>query len=122
MYAIMMLMNNSLAILGAIIVALSGVPYAIDIIRGKTRPNVVSWFTWTLLISIGAFGALAANEIKTAIITFGDVTQVGIILILGLRFGYAKYSRFDGFCQAAALIGIILWVILIAHLLQLALG
>lgn len=115
-------MNNSLAILGAIIVALSGVPYAIDIIRGKTRPNVVSWFTWTLLISIGAFGALAANEIKTAIITFGDVTQVGIILILGLRFGYAKYSRFDGFCQAAALIGIILWVIFDSPLIAIGLG
>lgn len=104
-------MNNMLTLIGAAIVILSGVPYIIDIIRKKTRPNIVSWFTWTLLISIGAFAALAAGETKTAIITFGDAIQVGLVLLLGLRFGYAKYSFFDGVCQVAAIIGLVLWLL-----------
>lgn len=104
-------MNNILAVVGAGLVILSGVPYIIDIVRKKTRPNVVSWFTWTLLITVGAFAALAANETKTAVITFGDAIQVGFILLLGLRFGFAKFSRFDGVCQAGAIAGLILWFI-----------
>ncbi len=104
-------MNDVPALVGASLVVLSGVPYIIDIIRKKTRPNVVSWFTWTLLITIGAFGALAANETKTAIITFGDAAQVGIILLLGLRYGYAKFSKFDGICQVSAILGLVLWFI-----------
>lgn len=115
-------MNTILAFVGAALVVLSGVPYAIDIIRGKSRPNVVSWFTWTLLISVGAFGALAAHETKTAIITFGDVAQVGMILLLGLRFGYAKFSRFDGFCQVAALGGLALWLVFDSPILAIILG
>lgn len=104
-------MNYVLTVIGAGLVVASGIPYIIDIVRKKTRPNVVSWFTWTLLITIGAFAALAANETKTAIITFGDAIQVGIILLLGLRYGYAKFSLFDGVCQAAALIGLALWLV-----------
>jgi hypothetical protein len=107
----MVSMNNALAITGAALVVLSGIPYILDIIKKKTRPNIVSWFTWTLLITIGAFAALDANQAKTAIITFGDATQAGLILLLGLRFGYAKFSLFDGICQISALAGLTLWLI-----------
>lgn len=85
-------MRSDLAVVSAAIVILSGIPYAMDIVRRKTRPNAVSWFTWTLLISIGAFAALGAHETRTAIITFGDAIQVGLIFLLGLKYGYAKFS------------------------------
>lgn len=104
-------MRDYLALVGAILVVLSGIPYIIDIVRRKTRPNIVSWFTWTLLIGIGAVATLAAGEVKTAIITFGDVTQVAIILLLGLRYGYAKLARFDIVCQISALVGLTLWLV-----------
>jgi hypothetical protein len=104
------MMNIPVAI-GAILILVSGIPYIVDIIRGKTRPNIVSWFTWTLLITIGAFAALDAGETATAILTFADAGQVGLILLLGLKYGYAKLSLFDGICQASALIGLGLWLL-----------
>ncbi|HSX35780.1 MAG TPA: hypothetical protein VLH84_02490 [Patescibacteria group bacterium] len=102
-------MHETLAIVGGLIVILSGIPYVIDTIKGKTRPNVVSWLTWTILITIGAFAALAAHETKTAIITSGDAIQAGIILLLGLKYGYAKFSLFDGVCLIGAILGLVLW-------------
>ncbi len=104
-------MNDILTFIGSALIMVSGVPYIIDMIRGKTHPNVVSWFTWTLLITIGAFAALSAGQTRTAILTFADAGQVGIILLLGLKYGYAKFSFFDGVCQVSALIGIALWLI-----------
>lgn len=104
-------MNDALTFAGATLIILSGVPYIIDIVRKKTHPNVVSWFTWTLLITIGAFAALDAGETRTAILTFADAIQVGSILLLGLKYGYAKFSLFDGICQIGALIGLALWLI-----------
>ena len=35
--------------------------------------------------------------------------ETALIVVLGLRFGYVKYTRFDVICQIAAVIGLILW-------------
>jgi hypothetical protein len=104
-------MNDILTVTGALLIVLSGAPYIVDIIKKKTRPNIVSWFTWELLILIGAFAALDAHEIRTAIITFADALQVGLILVLGLKYGYAKLTLFDVICQIGAIAGLVLWLI-----------
>ncbi len=104
-------MRDTLAVAGAVIVVLSCVPYIIDLVKKKTRPNIVSWFTWALLITIGAFAALAAHQTRTAIITFGDAASVCAILLLGFKYGYAKFSLFDGICQVGAVVGLILWLV-----------
>ena len=109
-YAVIV-MRTALAVIGALVVVLSGIPYIIDTVKGKTRPNIVSWFTWTLLIAIGGFAALDAHQLRTAILTFGDAAQAGIILLLGFRYGFAKLSLFDGFCQVGALLGLTLWLV-----------
>lgn len=104
-------MNDALTLLGAALIVGSGIPYIIDVVKKKSKPNIVSWFTWTLLISIGAFAALDAGEVNTAIITFADAAQVALILGLGFVYGYAKFSRFDVICQAGAIVGLILWFV-----------
>jgi hypothetical protein len=102
-------MNNLLTILGAALIVFSGIPYIIDVVKKKSRPNIVSWFTWTLLIGIGGFAALDAHEVNTAIITFADAAQCALILGLGFIYGYAKFGWFDAICQAGAIIGLVLW-------------
>lgn len=104
-------MSDFLTALGALLILASGIPYIIDVIKRKTRPNIVSWFTWTLLITIGGFAALDAGEVPTAILTFADAAQVALILVLGLIYGYAKLSWFDATCQAGAIVGLVLWLV-----------
>ncbi len=85
-------------------------PYIIDTIRGKTKPNIVSWFTWTLLTGIGAFAALSEGAITTAILSGASALSTGLITILGLKRGIKRYTAFDVICQISALLGIILWL------------
>lgn len=85
------------------------VPYLLDIFKGKTKPNIVSWTTWTLLTVIATFAEFTAKEYTTAIFTSSAVLATGLVVGLGLKYGYSKYSVFDFICQIGALIGLILW-------------
>lgn len=96
-------------ILAAVITVGSAVPYARDILKGKTKPNIVSWITWTLLTGIATAAEIAASEYVAAIFTGSAVLETAIIVVLGLRHGYVKYERFDVICQISAVVGIILW-------------
>jgi len=100
-----------LAVVAALIALLSTLPYLIDIVRRKTKPNVVSWFTWTLLTAISGSAALAAGEPKTALLLYGSTICTGLVVVLGLRYGIATFSRFDAFCQIGAVLGLVAWLV-----------
>jgi hypothetical protein len=104
-------MRELLAIIGAVIAALGTVPYLIDIIRGKTKPNIVTWLTWTMLTAISGAAALAAGEPKTAAFLFGNSLCTGAVVVLGLKYGTAKFSRFDIVCQVSAVLGLVFWLV-----------
>lgn len=102
-------MKTAFLILATVVTVGSVLPYARDILKGTTKPNIVSWITWTLLTGIATAAEIAAHEYITAIFTSAAVLETAIIVILGLRHGYVKYTSFDVVCQVAAIIGIILW-------------
>ena len=87
----------------------SVIPYLRDILRGTTKPNIVSWITWTILTAIATVAEIAAHEYTTAIFTSSAVVETSLVVILGLKYGYAKYSKFDVICQVGALSGFVLW-------------
>lgn len=98
-------------IIGAASVIVIGgmVPYILDTLKGKTRPNVVSWFTWTLLTSIGATAAWSEGAYVTAIYSAASAVSTLTVVLLGLRHGIKHYTIFDITCQVVAIVGIILW-------------
>lgn len=104
-------MKEILAITASVIIVFSVAPYIIDIIRGKSRPNIVSWFTWSLLTSIAMAAAFADHEPRTALLLLGETTGTLLVAVSGLKYGYAKLSLFDGLCQAGAITGLILWLV-----------
>jgi hypothetical protein len=99
------------ALLGAALAAVSTVPYLIDIVRGKTKPNIVTWVTWTMLTVIAGSAALAAGEPKAALLLYGNSVCTGLVVVLGIKYGTAKFSRFDIFCQIGALLGLVFWLV-----------
>jgi hypothetical protein len=102
--------KDSIAIIGALLTIVSVIPYVIDIIKHRTRPNIVSWITWTLLTSIAAAAAYAAHEPRTGLLMIACMICTLSVVVVGARYGIAKFSWFDGFCQAGAVAGLILWL------------
>lgn len=104
-------MQTVVLVLATVITIGSVFPYVRDILKGTTKPNIVSWVTWTLLTGIATAAEIAGHQYVTAIFTSSAVLETAIIVLLGLKYGYVKYTSFDVVCQIGAIIGIILWQI-----------
>ena len=115
-------MREIVAIVSGVIIFASAIPYIIDTVKGKTKPNVVSWFTWTLIAAIGTFAALSEGAVTSAILTGADTLGILAITILALRFGFSRYTFFDAACQVVALIGVGLWLITSEPVIALAIA
>lgn len=96
-------------IVSAFITVGAVVPYLLGILKGKTKPNIVSWTTWTLLTAIATAAEFSVQEYLTAFFTLSATIATLLIVIFGLKYGYAKYSNFDFFCQMGAFCGLVLW-------------
>jgi hypothetical protein len=97
--------------LSAIVTIGSAIPYIIGIIRGQTKPRIVSWFIWTVLTGIAAAASFVDGQYPAAILSLCAAVETGLIVILGLRHGDRSFSRLDVVCLLGAVAGLILWFI-----------
>ncbi len=103
-------MKNYIALFASFLAVISVVPYLIDIVKRKTKPNIVSWITWSLLTGIATAATFSAGEYRTALLTLGSTICSLTVVALGFKYGFAKFSKFDMFCQIGALSGLFLWL------------
>lgn len=99
-------------IFGYLSLALSigaNVPYVIEIIQGKVRPERISWLIWTLLGTV--YFVTALREDGATLFTFGELIGPIVILVLSLKYGVGGRSRFDNVSFGIALVAIILLVL-----------
>ena len=104
-------MKDTLAFIGAFIVLFCTLPYIIDVVKKKTKPNIVTWIIWSVLIGIGAAALYASNEFNAALLLTGDFIATFAVVIVGLKYGTAKLDRFDFVCLIGAVVGLILWLV-----------
>lgn len=74
----------------------TAVPYIWNIIGGITKPNVVTYFVWTLLQSIAIFAQLKAGASWSIFLLAGSTVSIAIIFVLSLtKYGYKQYTWVD---------------------------
>lgn len=113
----------ALGIFSGLLAMAAIIPYVRDILHGTTRPNVVSWSLWVLLLSIAALAQLSAGASWSLVLVVGDLIGTASVLVLCLiGYGYGKYSWLDGICFALALVAIVLWQITNQPLLAIGLA
>lgn len=110
-----------LGLLATVIGFISYVPYTRDILSGKTKPHLFSWFIWGLVVSIAFFGQVADKGGPgtwtiglTAIVCF-------LIFFLAIPKGEKKIVLLDWICLIGAILAIILWVVTKGPLLSIIL-
>jgi hypothetical protein len=86
--------------------------YIRDIIKGGTKPNLVSWFFWSLAPFIGVFFQLKAGAGLSILPIFmaGFTSLVVIIISVLKKNGYWKINFFDVVCGVISLFALILYV------------
>lgn len=108
------MIDEKFIILAVILNAIGSIGYAIDTLKGDTKPNRVTWFLWALIPLIAFAGMLDENAgLTSLILTF----MVGFspFLIFCVSFlnkkSVWKIERFDWICGALSLIGIAGWLL-----------
>lgn len=104
-------MDAVLIALSAVLTLVAAIPYMVEIVRGKTKPRIVSWFTWSILTGISCAAAFADGHIATGILLLCATIEVLMIVLLGLKHGDRKFEPLDITCQIAAFVGLGLWLI-----------
>ena len=107
------MLHSNFVIVGTLISALGAVAYLIDTVKGKVKPNRVSFLLW----SIAPFIAFAA-QIKQGVGIESLMTfSTGFLPILTFGASFVnkkaewKITRFDLVCGALSILGLILWLI-----------
>lgn len=107
------MLNENFVYLGILISFLGGLSYLIDTLKGKAKPNKVTWFVWALAPLI-AFGATVQQGVGVqSLLTF--IVGFNPLIIFMASFvnkkAYWKISKLDFLCGGLAIFGLILWKI-----------
>jgi hypothetical protein len=107
------MLNQNFVIIGTLIGAMGALAYLIDTVKGKVKPNRVSFLLW----SIAPFIAFAA-QVKQGVgleslMTFstGFLPLTTFIASFVNKKAEWKVTRFDLICGFLSIVGLILWMI-----------
>jgi len=102
--------HQVLGTIGGLLAFLSIVPYIKDILHGTTRPNVVSYVLWCILLSISVFAQYSSGASSTIILVVMDLAAALVVVIFCLTgYGYKKYGLIEIICFVLAIVAIVLW-------------
>lgn len=107
------MINEKFVFLGAVLNIIGSVGYIRDTLRGRTKPNRVSFSLWALAPLIAFVAEIKQGVGIQSLMTF--MVGFGPLLILIASFANKKslwqLSRFDYFCGVLSLLGLLMWAI-----------
>jgi hypothetical protein len=104
--------NDNLVFLGAAIFFFGSIGYFVDTIKGKVKPNRVTWFIWSLAPLIAFIAQLKQGVgIHQALLTFmvGFIPLIIFIASFVNKKAYWKIGKLDIICGVLSLVGLFLW-------------
>lgn len=107
------MINENFAILGAVIFFFGSIPYLLETVQGKVKPNRVTWFLWSLAPLI-AFAAQINQGVGIQSLLTLMAGLIPLVIFLASfvnKSSYWKIGRLDIICGALSILGLILWQI-----------
>ncbi|MBI3366052.1 hypothetical protein HY041_00290 [Candidatus Roizmanbacteria bacterium] len=107
------MLNPNFVIIGVIAQFFGGLSYLIDTIKGKIRPNRVSWFLWGLAAFIAFTEELKQGVGIQSLTTFmvGFVPLCVFIASFFNKKSEWKLETFDFLCGILSILGLLFWYI-----------
>jgi len=104
-------LTNILIGISSILLVVGILPYLIGVVKGTTRPKIVTWIIWSSLTGIACAAAISEKQYPTAILLSLSSLGTLLVAILGWKNGDKKIERLDIICLVGAIIGLIMWQI-----------
>jgi hypothetical protein len=106
-------LNENWVILGACLNLIGTSSYAIDTIKGKVKPNKISWLLWAIAPLIAFSAQVSQSFGLISLMTFAVGFGPLVIFISSFinKKAYWKITKFDIVCAGFSVIGLVLWQI-----------
>ncbi len=101
----------TLGLLAGIIGFLAFVPYILDTLNRKTKPNKATWIIWAVLGLIIAASYWSAGARDTAWTPIGYAIGILAVAALSLKYGEEGWTALDKACLIGAGAGLAVWAI-----------
>jgi hypothetical protein len=107
------MLHSNFIIIGTLIGAVGSVAYLTDTVRGKVKPNRVSFLLWSIAPLIAFFAQIKQGVGLEALMTFstGFLPFTVFIASFVIKQAEWKLTRFDLICGILSLAGLALWMI-----------
>jgi hypothetical protein len=107
------MLNQNFVIVGTIIGAIGSIAYLIDTVKGKVKPNRVSFLLWSFAPFIAFAAQIKQGVGLEALMTFstGFLPITVFIASFVNKKAEWKVTRFDLVCGFLSIVGLILWLI-----------
>jgi hypothetical protein len=107
------MINQNFVIVGAIIAAAGSLSYLIDTLKGKVKPNRVSFLLWSLAPLIAFFAEVKQGVGIQSLMTFivGFLPLTIFIASFVNKKAVWNLTGFDLMCGALSIVGLVLWFI-----------
>ena len=107
------MINQNFIYLGALIFLIGSVGYLIETLKGKVKPNKVTWFLWALAPLIAFLAQIKQGVGLQSLLTFlfGFVPFLILFASFINKKSYWKIEKSDLICAGLSIIGLILWQI-----------
>jgi hypothetical protein len=107
------MLHSNFVIIGTLIGAAGSVAYLIDTVKGKVKPNRVSFLLWSVIPMIAFFAQIQQGVGLEALMTFSAGFLPFTVFIASFTNKQAEWrlTRFDILCGILSLLGVALWMI-----------
>ncbi|KKQ92135.1 MAG: hypothetical protein UT58_C0011G0012 [Microgenomates group bacterium GW2011_GWC1_39_7b] len=106
------MINQNWIYVGVIIQAIGGVGYLIDTLKGKVKPNKVSWLLWSVAPLIAFFAMIKQGVGPEAWATFivGFMPLLVFFASFVNKKAYWEITKLDYICGGLSVLGLVLWM------------
>lgn len=104
-------MKELLTLLSAGLILLAAPPYIIDTVKGKTRPERITWLIFSILGIIAFVSQLSLGGTWSLVFSGMDTLASIMVFILSLRFGVGGFTRLDISALFIATVGVLIAII-----------
>ncbi len=107
------MLHSNFVIIGTLIGAVGSLAYLIDTVKGKVKPNRVSFLLWSIAPFIAFAAQLKQGVGLESLMTFstGFLPLTTFIASFLNKKAEWKLTRFDLICGVLSILGLILWLI-----------
>ncbi|HSX06904.1 MAG TPA: hypothetical protein VLG92_04230 [Candidatus Saccharimonadia bacterium] len=94
------------AALSAVLILVAGPPYALDTLKGVTKPERMTWFIFSLLGIVAFISQMGLGASWSLLFSGLDTAGSCLMLLLSLKYGVGGYARRDIAALMIAIVGI----------------